>query len=91
MATHERRVPKLRELTNRPVASEACQGAALILKHTHDSASALLKAFNLAREGRGRPRGMTTDEEQDLLRAMVVMAAAGLDAMAKQLIRDGLG
>jgi hypothetical protein len=33
---------------------------------------------------------MTTDEEQDLLRAMLVMAAAGLDSMAKQLIRDAL-
>ncbi len=33
---------------------------------------------------------MTTDEEQDILRAMLVMAAAGLDAVAKQLIRDSL-
>jgi hypothetical protein len=33
---------------------------------------------------------MTTDEEQDLLRAMLVMAAAGLDSMVKQLIRDSL-
>ena len=89
MALASRGEPKLRELTNRPVSSELCQNAALILKHAHDSASALLKAFNLAKAGRGK-RGMTTDEEQDLLRAMVVMAAAGLDAMAKQLIRDTL-
>jgi hypothetical protein len=33
---------------------------------------------------------MTTDQEQDLLRAMLVMAAAGLDAMSKQLIREAL-
>jgi hypothetical protein len=33
---------------------------------------------------------MTTDEEQDLLRAMVVMAASGLDAMTKHLIRGSL-
>lgn len=33
---------------------------------------------------------MTTDEEQDLLRAMLVMAAAGLDSMTKQLVRDAL-
>lgn len=33
---------------------------------------------------------MTTDEEQDLLRAMLVYAAAGLDGMVKQLIRDAL-
>ncbi len=35
-------------------------------------------------------RGMTTDEEQDLLRAMLVSAASGLDAMTKQLIREAL-
>ena len=33
---------------------------------------------------------MTTDEEQDLLRAMLVMSAAGLDAVSKQLVRDAL-
>jgi len=33
---------------------------------------------------------MTTDQEQDLLRAMLVMATAGLDSMSKQLIRDSL-
>ncbi len=33
---------------------------------------------------------MTTDSEQDLLRAMLVMAAAGVDSMVKQLIRDTL-
>jgi hypothetical protein len=73
----------------------ACEKAALILEHTHDSATALLKAFDLVRsrkgsgEGKG-PVGMTTDEEQDILRAMLVMGAAGLDSMAKQLIRDCL-
>jgi hypothetical protein len=33
---------------------------------------------------------MTTDNEQDLLRSMLVMAAAGLDATVKQLIEDAL-
>jgi hypothetical protein len=33
---------------------------------------------------------MSTDEEQDLLRSMLVIAASGLDAMTKQLIRDAL-
>jgi hypothetical protein len=71
----------------------SCERAALILEHTHESVAALLKAFDLARSVRGgkKPsRGMTTDEEQDLLRAMLVMAAAGLDSMTKQLIRDAL-
>lgn len=37
-----------------------------------------------------RVRGMSTDEEQDLFRAMLVTAASGLDAVTKQLIFDAL-
>jgi hypothetical protein len=33
---------------------------------------------------------MTTDNEQDLLRSMLVMAGAGLDATSKQLVQDTL-
>ncbi len=33
---------------------------------------------------------MSNDDEQDLLRAMLVMAASGLDSMLKRLIRDTL-
>jgi hypothetical protein len=80
---HELRSPGLTEPKAAP-----CTKAAIILKVSHESADALLKAFELAQTGRGSPRGMTTDEEQDLLRAMLVMAAAGLDSMLKQLIRD---
>lgn len=67
-----------------------CAKAKLILEYAYNSASALLKAYRLLLRGRKATRGMTTDEEQDLLRAMLVMAAAGLDGMAKQLIRDAL-
>jgi hypothetical protein len=35
-------------------------------------------------------RGISTDEEHDLLRAMLVTAASGLDSMLKQLIKDAL-
>ena len=82
--------PQLRKLVIPAISSEPCQNASLVLKRAHDSSSALLKAFDLLRETRGKPRGRTTDEEQDLLRAMLVMAASGLDAMAKQLTRDAL-
>ena len=75
-------------------SSEECSRAALILNYTHESSVALLKAFDLARAERaGRlqaSRGMTTDEEQDLLRAMLVTVASGLDSMLKQLIGDAL-
>ena len=80
---HQLRSPGLTEPKAAP-----CGKAAIILKVSHESADALLKAFELAQTGRGAPRGMTTDEEQDLLRAMLVMAAAGLDSMLKRLIRD---
>jgi len=82
---HELRSPGLAEPKAAP-----CTKAAIILKVSHESADALLKAFELAQTQRGAPRGMTTDEEQDLLRAMLVMAAAGLDSMLKQLIRDSM-
>jgi hypothetical protein len=82
---HVLRAPGLTE-----PAAEQCTKAALILERTHNSASAILEALELVRAGRGRPRGVLTDNEQDLLRAMLVMAAAGLDSMLKQLIRDAL-
>jgi hypothetical protein len=62
--------------------------ARLILQHAHESVHALLRAFEIVRSQRGAVRGAATDEEQDLLRAMLVMAGAGLDSMAKQVIRD---
>lgn len=71
-------------------AHPACERAVLILQTAHESAGALLSAYDLARLQRGRPRGMTTDAEQDLLRSMLVMAGAGLDATVKQLIQDAL-
>jgi hypothetical protein len=34
--------------------------------------------------------GAPTDEEQDVIRAMLVLAAAGLDAICKQVVKDAL-
>lgn len=63
----------------------------LILQQTHDSDEHFLKAFDAIRKKRpGGGKGGTTDEEQDLLRAMLVTAATGLDAMIKQIIKDCL-
>jgi hypothetical protein len=64
--------------------------ARLILEHAHDSTNACIQAFEAVRKLRGASQGAPTDEEQDLLRAMLVMAASGLDSMTKQLIRDSL-
>jgi hypothetical protein len=68
--------------------SDAAQISYLILKYAHDTAESLLEAYNTVVKGRGR--GAPTHEEQDLLRAMVVFAGAGIDAMTKRLIRDAL-
>jgi hypothetical protein len=70
--------------------SEATQKAYLILKYAHDTAESMLEAFSTVRKARNAKQGATTDEEQDLLRAMVVFAGAGIDALTKQLIRDAL-
>jgi len=62
--------------------------AGTIYEYSVASVTSLWLAFDLAKRNRGNPRGITTDQEQDLLRAMVVMAASGLDASLKQLIRE---
>lgn len=66
------------------------QNAHLILEYAHEAVTALLAAFDSSRKGRRATGGQTTDPEQDLLRAMVVFAGAGLDAAAKRLIQESL-
>lgn len=63
--------------------------AYLILNYAHDSCESLLGTFDGVRRAR-KAKGTPTDEEQDLLRSMVVFSGAGIDSMAKQLIRDAL-
>jgi hypothetical protein len=70
--------------TNVPLLAKA----ALIYQYTHTAASSLLMAFDDAKQKRGNPRGVLTDQEQDILRASLVMSCAGLDAAIKQAIRD---
>lgn len=60
----------------------------LILKYARETAESLLQTFKKVRAGKSR--GATTDEEQDLLRAMLVFAGAGLDSLLKQIVRDAL-
>lgn len=60
----------------------------LIYEYTHASATTLVKAFDDAKAKRGNVRGVLTDQEQDILRAALVMSCAGVDAALKQAIRD---
>ena len=70
------------------VSSPLLAKAALIFQYTHTSASSLLIAFDDAKTKRGGKRGVLTDQEQDILRAALVMTCAGIDAVLKQAIRD---
>lgn len=67
----------------------SCEKAYLILKYAHDTAESMILAFDGVRKARNA-KGTPTDEEQDLFRAMLIFASAGLDSMTKQLIRDSL-
>lgn len=64
--------------------------ARTILRHAHESVQGFIDSFRAVRAHRGAGAGATTDEEQDLLRAALVFAAAGLDSVLKQLIRDAV-
>lgn len=84
-------------MTIRKLSKEAAHASAkeiskalLILRHTHQSASSLFGAFEKLRKMRAPKQGTTTDSEQDILRAMLVLATAGLDSMTKQVIKDAL-
>lgn len=65
------------------------QSAYVIICNAHKASSAFLKQFEDIRKYR-KARGTATDAEQDLLRAMLTFACAGLDSMVKQLVRDAL-
>lgn len=76
-------------IENITTSHKAISKAYLIIKHAHDSARALLESFQRIRKEK-KAKGSPTDEESDMLRAMLVFAGAGLDAMTKQLFRDAL-
>jgi len=80
--------PMIRKAPQDPGCS-GCAKAYLVLSYAHETAAHFLKVFDEP-GGQKRAKGGPTDEEQDVLRAMVVFAAAGLDSMLKQLIRDTL-
>jgi len=69
--------------------------ASQYLTLAHQSAGRALAAMHELRDARrqasGRsPSGRTSDQDQDLLRAMLVFSCAGLDAAMKALIEDSL-
>ena len=77
------------EVRSKPkhIYSNECEKPGLILGYAHETCQTFQEVFDVIREDR---RGGPTDEEQDILRAMLVFACAGLDETLKQLIRDAL-
>lgn len=69
--------------------NQAAINAYLILCSAHKTASSFLEIFISTQEAQ-EPMDNQTDEEQDLLRAMLIFASAGLDSMIKQLVSDAL-
>jgi len=63
------------------------KNAIIVFQYANDSVNSLYRVYQESRIG---SKGSTTHKEQDLLRAMLVFACSGLDAVVKQLIKDSL-
>jgi hypothetical protein len=79
---------QLLQVPRQPTAG-ALKRAFQILEAAHLSVESFAQAFSDLRSKK-KARGTTTDEEQDILRAMLLFAGAGLDSMIKQAARDAL-
>jgi hypothetical protein len=74
----------------KPAPPKETERASLVLEYAWRACKALREQCDASRRERRATGGALTDAEQDLLRAMLVFAAAGLDSLLKQLIRDAL-
>ena len=63
------------------------ENACTVFEHTFESSGNFLSLYNKIRKGKS---GTTSHTEQDLLRAMLLFACAGLDSTVKHLIEDNL-
>ena len=82
---------KLKTLSINPLNSgdsPFLKNSQTVFGHAVNSVSSFYTIYQKIRKGSGA--GSTTHEEQDLLRAMLVFACSGLDAVVKQLIKDVL-
>ena len=69
---------------------EETSKAKKVVNHAEDSVKGFLDAFTAVRAHRGAGQGAPTDEDQDIVRAALVFAAAGLDSCIKHLIKDSI-
>lgn len=70
------------------LASGQLWKAGAIVDYARETVETFYKLFDDLAKKRGR--GTTSNVEQDLLRAMVVFAGAGLDALLKQIVKDAM-
>lgn len=72
------------------VTVPATEKAQRFLAGAFDAVNGVLTSLDTVCAARGRIRGRLTSSEEDLLRAAIVFAGAGLDATVKQLLRHAL-
>jgi hypothetical protein len=82
-------MPYLNGILPAQPAEPALLDAFRVIERAEAASEAFFQAFDDVRRARNA-QGAPTDNEQDLLRAGLTFATAGLDAMAKQLVRDTL-
>ena len=80
-------IKKLKLATVRNIDLEETKNARLVLSNAIKSTNAFYTTYQTGRVGSS---GTTTHQQQDLLRAMLVFACSGLDAVIKQLVDDAL-
>lgn len=78
----------LKHEPEKPTNSNVNKAYAVLL-NARKVANSFKELFEWSRKSR-KSAGTSTDQEQDLLRAMLTFASSGLDAMVKQLIKDAL-
>lgn len=77
------------QLNLKPPRARELEPAYEVLKQGLSSVNSLAALYDRATKRRGR--GAPTHEEQDLLRAMLVLASSALDASLKRLLLDAYG
>lgn len=72
-------------------ADSPLHSAQRYLASAYDSVASLIEVtYPALRDYRGAPRGTLTHPERDVFRAAIVFAAAGLDTVVKEAIRNSL-
>lgn len=72
------------------IAYDETRRARTVIKHARTSANSFFGSYTTVRRDRSAGKRAPTNTEQDLIRAGLVFAAAGLDSAIKELIRGSV-